>query len=177
MKSNEKLILLRLKADLSPKEVAEKAGITLSNYKALEKGKINSPEDLPKAAQLFNVNPIWLSKDDDEPFPKMVLRDKLVLLRISSGLSQTYVADSVGMSQSTYNDLETKANKTTTKIPRLAQLFGVGALWLSDDNSESPAFLDDNENYRVLFAQLNKHQQGQIIDYMNYLLKKDDPQS
>lgn len=59
------------------------------------------------------------------------LQSRLKAARIEAGLTQGKVAQSVGISQPTYSDLETGNSQSSTLLPQIAFVLGVRPYWLA----------------------------------------------
>ena len=58
------------------------------------------------------------------------LKERLTWARKKKGLTQTKLAELVGVKQATISDLETEKQSGSTHLPKIAALLGVDALWL-----------------------------------------------
>lgn len=68
----------------------------------------------------------------------MKLDEKIYLCRKKAGMSQEDLADALGVSRQSVSKWETgEANPDVTKIPQIANLFGVTADWLLSDEEET----------------------------------------
>lgn len=62
---------------------------------------------------------------------KDTLQTRLVLAREAAGLTQSQVAQKVGMSQPSYSDLESGRSKGSTLLPQIAFVLGVRPYWIA----------------------------------------------
>ncbi len=66
----------------------------------------------------------------------MELQDRLKTARKAKKLTQTEVADKVGITQASYSGLERGTSRSTSKLVELANLFDVNATWLATGKGE-----------------------------------------
>lgn len=105
--------------------------------------------------------------------------DTLKMLRLSRGLTQQEVANSISVSQGTIYFWENNINKPSSiYLSKLATLFGVSIIELLDEDevtaSSSLDFPKRNSNYQELlnlFSKLNNSQQNVIIAVLRELNK------
>ena len=64
-------------------------------------------------------------------YMKETTQDRLVRARKEAKLSQSAVADRVGMSQPTYSELERGLSRTSGKLVEIARVLGVDPTWLA----------------------------------------------
>lgn len=67
----------------------------------------------------------------------MDVAEKLKLLRNASGLSQSQIADKLGISRTTYVKYESGASKPTRKLKEISALFDVSIDYLMDNSLEN----------------------------------------
>ena len=73
-----------------------------------------------------------IDSDADENQGMDTLATRLSQAREESGLSQTELAERAGCSQGLVGNLETSRQQSSAKLPRMAQVLGVEALWLAE---------------------------------------------
>jgi transcriptional regulator with XRE-family HTH domain len=75
-----------------------------------------------------------------------MLKDRLTSARKAAKRTQKDVAETVGMTQSNYSQLETGRANSSVFLPAIADYLGVSALWLQ--TGEGLMHSENNEGYR-----------------------------
>lgn len=88
----------------------------------------------------------------------MELQDRLKTARKAKKLTQTEVADKVGITQASYSGLERGTSRSTSKLVELANLFDVNATWLATGKGEMSATPTIDELKQKIKAIENKTQ-------------------
>lgn len=97
----------------------------------------------------------------------MELKERLKLSRKHAGLTQAQVADTVGLTQATYSQLERGIVKSTSKIVEIANLLKVNPTWLAtgEGSMENKPTIDQLRNEIAKIEQNSKKdlQTSQIL--------------
>lgn len=73
--------------------------------------------------------------------------------RKAAKLTQKQLADKVGLTQATISELENDEYDGSAKTPSIADVLGVGALWLADGKGDPSAGTRRNDTYDAAIAQ------------------------
>lgn len=89
----------------------------------------------------------------------MTLNEKILYCRKKAGLSQLDLADLLGVSRQSVSKWETgEANPEVTKIPQLAEAFGVSADWLlSEEEPEDQVPPASQQNVQPAYPEWVEH--------------------
>lgn len=111
---------LRVKSGMSITDLAIATGLCRGSISKWEHGRANpSPENFLKAMEALGANPDFVVPDKGE-------ESTLFDLRARAGLSRRDVYAALGISRSTWGDIERGiARLSKARIPVLAQLFDV----------------------------------------------------
>lgn len=91
-----------------------------------------------------------------------MLKDRLKLARKASKKTQVEIATAVGMTQSSYSELETGKSQASTLLPKMADILGVDALWLQTGEGEmQPSHLKNSSlkpstEYEKLMSEMQR---------------------
>ncbi|WP_232430727.1 helix-turn-helix domain-containing protein [Burkholderia ubonensis] len=80
------------------------------------------------------------------------LADRLKWARSRAGLSQEELGEKAGVSQSTIGNLEAGTRNSARRLPQIAAVLGVNALWLAEGEGEPMANAESSESYDVAIA-------------------------
>lgn len=104
---------------------------------------------------------------------KKMFDDRLKNLRLARGLSQTQVANDLGMPQKTYCNYERNEREpNSTALIKLATYFGVTLDYLLDYHCEkkSPSpIIDERETYAKMLSNLSDSELIELKKFTSYL--------
>lgn len=103
-----------------------------------------------------------------------MLKDRLREARKNAGLTQKQVADSLGVTESTYCGYETgKRQPDPVKISRIAGLLGVSGDYLLEtdfsENEKKLAIASDDELDREVLSLIQSLPESKKVEALNYL--------
>ncbi|MCA7953886.1 helix-turn-helix domain-containing protein [Burkholderia seminalis] len=75
------------------------------------------------------------------------LADRLKWARLRAGLSQEQLGDKAGVSQSTIGNLEAGTRSSARRLPQIADILGVNALWLAEGEGKPTPDADAGASY------------------------------
>lgn len=75
------------------------------------------------------------------------LADRLKWARLRAGLSQEQLGDKAGVSQSTIGNLEAGTRNSARRLPQIADILGVSALWLAEGEGKPTPDPDTEASY------------------------------
>lgn len=108
---------------------------------------------------------------------KSTLQSRLKEARKDAGLSQGYVAEAVGMSQSNYSDLERGVNQGTGLLPQIAFVLGVRPYWLATGNGprlESELLDSDEREIIAAWRTMREESKRVVLTQFRALREKLD---
>ncbi len=144
MESPNQIKFLRIKAGLSQAKVAMYLGISQPEYGRIELGRRKIGKYLEKLAEILAVNSEQLAAFDAlSNDQKIAFPNRLKSLRIKAGLTQTEVANDLGISQPEYGRMELGQRKIGNHAEKLAETLAVDSEQLATLDASS----NDQENY------------------------------
>ena len=107
--------------------------------------------------------------------------NRIKSLRIEEGLTQTEVAEKLGISRQVFANYENEINQPTPEmLIKIADCFGVSVDYLIGRSDEfgmsalSVAVCDDDaEEIKTLFGKLNEKQQKFVIKFIKFLQENE----
>jgi len=104
------------------------------------------------------------------------LADRLKWARLKSDLSQEELGKKAGVSQSTIGNLEAGTRNTARRLPQIAAVLGVNALWLAEGRGEPMANGKADAPYDSAIASASESARA-VIDAVLKADQADEPES
>lgn len=99
---------------------------------------------------------------------KSAIASRLTLARKQAGLTQSQVAEMLGLSRPSVSEFEAgRRNVTASELSSLADIYGVSATWLSC--SESEENVQQNDRVHLAARELSKLKQSDLDKVLNLL--------
>lgn len=137
----QRLKYARELANLSQQEVAKRANISQPTYFKIENGSTLKPRNILEIAHALNVNVDWLATGEGEMMHTThhltTLAQRLKYARESMKLTQNDVAEAVGITQPTYQALESGKVTRTSHLLEIAEVLEIDAHWLATGENET----------------------------------------
>ncbi|WP_087723369.1 helix-turn-helix domain-containing protein [Pandoraea sp. PE-S2T-3] len=80
------------------------------------------------------------------------LAERLRWARTNAGLSQDQLGAKAGVSQSTIGNLESGTRNTARRLPQIAEVLGVNALWLAEGTGSPGVSTGSKKSYEAAIA-------------------------